>query len=468
MGFVFFLFQIDGNASFPEQRPTAFIHANLIPMTTNIVLADHTVIVEDKLISNVGPTDKTEIPPKAIVINCQDNYLMPGLADMHMHLRHDWMSDAWPVSPLKLYLVNGVTTIRCFGPNGKTGRFGLDWRKEINSGRLDGPRILTCGPMLRGHFNEDPEKIVINQKYQGFDFIKIYSFVTKAEYHAIMETARKLPIYTAGHIPFQVGLEGVLAEGMDEIAHVEEFLWEFSDFDRRQYFESEAEWMDYVTRATFDRFEPYLKLNQIEREQRLEALAGEILKKVNGRPITVSTTLVLDAIIVQKLFTPDQFLKKSENRYLPAAYLKRFQEGREKHQLQFKGAEVFAPFKYMLDRKLLKTLKNAGIPLLLSTDAGTGGMGIVPGFSIHEELCILVENGFSPYEAIAAGTVLASKIVKRMNGQDDFGTIASGKRADLILVEQNPLDDVANIRKIRGVMAAGRWYDQEAISNILR
>jgi imidazolonepropionase-like amidohydrolase len=122
----------------------------------------------------------------------------------------------------------------------------------------------------------------------------------------------------------------------------------------------------------------------------------------------------------------------------------------------------------MLDRKLLKTLKNAGIPLLLSTDAGTGGMGIVPGFSIHEELCILVENGFSPYEAIAAGTVLASKIVKRMNGQDDFGTIASGKRADLILVEQNPLDDVANIRKIRGVMAAGRWYDQEAISNMLR
>ena len=468
MGFVFFLFQIDSNALSPEQRPTAFIHANIIPMTTNIVLSDHTVIVEGKLISNIGPTNKTELPPKAIVINCQNNYLMPGLADMHMHLRHDWMSDAWPVSPLKLYLANGVTTIRCFGPNGKTGRFGLNWKEEIESRRLDGPRILTCGPMLRGHFNEDPEHIVVKQKYQGFDFIKIYSFVTKEEYHTIMETAKKLHIYTAGHIPFQVGLEGVLAKGMDEIAHIEEFLWEFSDFDRRQYFESDEEWMSYVIRATFDRFEPYLELNEVEREQRLEALAEELLKKVNGRPITVSTTLVLDAIIVQKLFAPDRFLKKPENRYLPEAYLKRFQEGREKHQLQFKGGEIFAPFKYMLDRKLLKTLKNAHIPLLLSTDAGTGGMGIVPGFSIHEELGILVENGFSPYEAIAAGTVIASKIVKRMNGQDDFGTIVSGKRADLILVEQNPLDDVVNIRKIRGVMAAGRWYGQEAISNMFR
>jgi hypothetical protein len=265
-----------------------------------------------------------------------------------------------------------------------------------------------------------------------------------------------------------VGLEGVLAEGMDEIAHIEEFLWEFSDFDRRQYFESEGEWMDFVIRATFDRFKPFLKLNGMEREQRLEALAGEILKKVKGKPIAINTTLVVDAIVVQKLFAPGQFLKKPENRYLPAAYLKRFRDGQEKHQLQFKGGEIFAPFKYMLDRKLLKTLKNTDIPLLLSTDAGTGGMGIVPGFSIHEELGILVENGFSPYEAIAAGTVMASEIVKRMNGKDDFGTITPGKRADLILVEQNPLGDVANIRKICGVMAAGRWYGQEAISNMLR
>lgn len=462
-----FLVHLTGKALALEQSSTAFIHANIIPMTTEGVLTDQTVIVEGKRILIVDPSSEAEIPLKARVINCRNAYLMPGLADMHMHIRYDWLSEAWPVCPLKLYLANGVTTIRCFGPNGKTGRYGLQWREEIESRRLDGPNILTCGPMLRGHFNEDPENIVIKQKYQGFDFIKIFSFVTRQEYHAIMETAKKVQIYTAGHIPFQVGLEGIIAEGMDEVAHIEEFLWEFSGLDRGRYFEGEKEWMAYVIKATFARFEPYLQLNMQEKEQRLEALAAGILKKLKSRPIPVCTTLVVDDIIMQKLFAPNQFLKKPENKYLPGTYMKRFREGREKHQLQFKGGEAFAPFKYMLDKKFLKAFKKANIPLLLSTDAGTGGMGIVPGFSIHDELGILVENGFSPYEAIATGTVTASKIVKRMNGQDDFGTIAPGKRADLILVEQNPLEDVANARKIRGVMAAGRWYDQETLSKML-
>ena len=119
----------------------------------------------------------------------------------------------------------------------------------------------------------------------------------------------------------------------------------------------------------------------------------EILEAIAG------TTMVLDELIVQKLFNPEAFLKKRENRYLPSSYLERFRLGREKHQRQFKGGEVFAPVKYMVDRKLLMALKSMKIPLLLSTDAGTGAMGIVPGFSLHDELRILVENGFTPYEA---------------------------------------------------------------------
>ena len=90
-------------------------------------------------------------------------------------------------------------------------------------------------------------------------------------------------------------------------------------------------------------------------------------------------------------------------------------------------------------------MKKAGIPLLLSTDAGTGGMGIVPGFSIHDKLRILTENGFTPYEAIITGTVTASNVIQTMTGAGDFGTIEVGKRADLILVNKNPLSDVANI-----------------------
>jgi len=467
IGFWILWVQMAGSALALEERPTAFIHAYLIPMTSAIVLPDQTVVVEGNRITDVGPSSRTEVPTSARVVNCRNAFLMPGLADMPMHLRYNWMSDAWPVSPLKLYLANGVTTIRCFGPRGKTGRYARKWRKEIDAGRLAGPNILTCGPQLRGHFKKNPEHIVINQKYQRFDFIKIYSYVTRKEYHTILSTAKKLNLYTAGHIPFQVGLDGVLTESMDEIAHIEEFLWEFSDFDRQRYFESEGEWMAYAIRTTFDRLAPYLELEPQDREQKLEALVAATLNKLKGRPIPVCTTLVVDDVIVQKLFDPDQFIRKPENRYLPSGYLNRLRKGQEKHQMQFKGGEVFAPLKYMLDKKLLAAFKEINIPLLLSTDAGTGGMGIVPGFSIHDELRILVENGFTPYEAIAAGTVVASKIVKRMNGRDEFGTIVPGKRADLILLRKNPLEDVANANKIRGVMAAGRWYDQKAIAEML-
>jgi hypothetical protein len=94
-------------------------------------------------------------------------------------------------------------------------------------------------------------------------------------------------------------------------------------------------------------------------------------------------------------------------------------------------------------------------------------MGIVPGFSLHDELRILVENGFTPFEAIAAGTVRAAEVIRSMSGRGDFGTIETGKRADLLLVNGNPLEDVSNIRELRGVMAAGVWYDREALQSIL-
>jgi imidazolonepropionase-like amidohydrolase len=153
---------------------------------------------------------------------------------------------------------------------------------------------------------------------------------------------------------------------------------------------------------------------------------------------------------------------------MPLSYREILQKGQEKHQRQFRGGEKFAPFKYKLDKKLLIHLKELGLPLLLSTDAGTGGMGVVPGFSLHDELEILVENGFSPYEAIAAGTVVAAEIVARMNGKNDFGTITPGKRADLVLVAQNPLEHIANTRKIVGVMANGRWFDKDRLENFLQ
>jgi hypothetical protein len=280
-----------------------------------------------------------------------------------------------------------------------------------------------------------------------------------------MLAAKELGMYTSGHIPYAVGLEGVLAEGMDEIAHVEELLPEFIDFDRTRDLTPE-EWLSYVVETAVLQWDLSPDADPEDSEVKNPATLMRIAEQLRSADVPVCTTLVIDDVIQWKLFQPEAFLSRSENRYLPPVYLEQFRHGEEKHQVQFRGIEDLAAFKYDLDRWLLAGLREAGILLLLGSDSGTGGMGIVPGYSIHDELRILVENGFSPYEAIATGTVNAAAVVERMTGDGKFGTIEEGKRADLILVRGNPLEDVTTIEEPLGVMAAGRWYSRETLAEM--
>lgn len=444
-----------------------FQNVNLVPMTNEKTVKNQTVLIKGNRIIEIGPSKTIAVPENSKHINGTGAYLMPGLADMHMHTRDDWnewLSD-WPISPLYLYLANGVTTIRCFGPHGDPFGYVLRWREKINSGQLIGPTIYTSGPIIYGPANS-PKKIVQEQIAKGFDFIKLYSFLSKEEFHEALITAKQAGMYTAGHIPFQVGLEGVLSEGMDEIAHIEELAFEFVEFDRNKGVNG-RDWMPYVIKTAYQQFKPYFGLNMEELDNKFGNSVPSVASKVHSANVPVCTTLFLDEVIVEKLYEPEQFMSKPENTYLPRKYVAAFRQGREKHQMQFRGIEDFAPFKRTVDRILLKYLKEAEVLFVLGTDTGGGWMGLVPGFSIHDELRILTENGFTPYEAIKTGTVNAAIVIEEMNGNGDFGTIEIGKRADLILVNDNPLEDVANIKNILGVMASGRWYDKTMLQNFI-
>ena len=229
------------------EKVTAFVHVNLLPMTEEKILLDQTVIAKKSQIIAIGPTKEVAIPDNSIVIDGSNLYLMPGLADMHIHTDTAWLNGGWPVSPFDLFLANGVTTIRDFGPRGAPADYALRWRNEIKRGRLRGPTIYAAGPILYGPV-ENAEKIVRIQKEQDSDFVKLYSFLSAAEFNDAIATAQNLNLYTAGHIPFAVGLDGVLAAGMNEIAHIEELDFEFLDFDRSRKL-GHAQWFRYILQA---------------------------------------------------------------------------------------------------------------------------------------------------------------------------------------------------------------------------
>ncbi len=132
-----------------QEAYTAFVDVSLVPMTQEGIVENQTVLIRGSKIIKIGLTDQLKLPRNTKIIPGKGHYLMPGLADMHMHTRQDWEDrEIWPVHPLNLYLANGVTTIRDFAPHGSPLTYALQWRDEIQSGTRIGPNIYTSGKLL--------------------------------------------------------------------------------------------------------------------------------------------------------------------------------------------------------------------------------------------------------------------------------------------------------------------------------
>ena len=457
--------QASGSAWAQVEKVTAFVNVNLAPMTEETIIPAQTVLVKGALITAIGPSKEIDIADNSIVIDGSNFYLIPGLADMHIHTDTKWLNGGWPVSPLDLFLANGVTTIRDFGPKGIPADHALFWRNEIKGGRFWGPTIYAAGPILYGPV-DNAGKIVRAQKEQGFDFIKLYSFLSVTEFHDAMATAKRLNMYTAGHIPFAVGLDGILAAGMNEIAHIEELDFEFLEFDRSRTLGHE-EWFRYILQMATEKFGPVAHLPLDELKVKYQTEIQNIVEKLEASKTPICTTLTVDDIVVKKLFHADRLASGPTSQYLPYGFIESLQEGKNRHQILFKGHEDFARLHFKINQLLLRELHDGGVTLVLGTDAGGIGMGLVPGFSLHDELRLMIENGFTPYEAIRTATVNAADVINKMNGKGNFGSIEVGKRADLVMIDGNPLDDINHLENIHGVMASGRWLDKSTLQSML-
>ena len=289
--------------------PVVFYDINLVPMTSETVLEHQTVVIQGNRIVAVGPIATVDIPGNARVLAGNGSYLMPGLADMHIHTYDNW--NTWPVSPLKLYLANGVTTIRCLGPRGGDQKHALRWQEKIDKGELAGPYIYACGPILYGPV-DDPQKRVLEQAKAGFDFVKLYSFLSPKDFQTAMAAARQAGMHTAGHLPMQIGLDGTLSGGLAEIAHIEELAWEIFYFDRKKNIKG-RKWMSYVAKMAYRQYtQLYKDLDTAALNEKIGDTLSEIAAKVKAADVPICTTLYIDEVIIDKLYKPDAFIDKPE------------------------------------------------------------------------------------------------------------------------------------------------------------
>ena len=411
------LLALPGTAALAQPVPadslTAFVGAHVVSMRTPEVLRDYTVIVRNGVISAIGPRAQVQVPAAARRIDASGEYLMPGLVDFHVHVgeRRD----------LSRYLAHGVTTIVNMGGNASSM---LAWRDSVRARAMVGPDIYVGaflnGPLERGgpltvQTTADARDAVQQASERRYDFIKVYNSLTEPQFLAAMEEARARRLPVIGHAVRSIGLARGFALGQQAVAHAEEYMYDGLRVGDTAGIPAVVE---YTRRARAGFIANLSAYDAIQRQW--------------GKPAVV-----------------DSFLRASE-----ASDLSEFWRTR------WRNAD-YATRRGSLDRlwflkELTLAMQRGGVIVLLGTDSPSIP-GMFAGASIHEELRLLVDAGLSPYEALSAGTRNAGGFAQRVFGSAPFGTIATGQRADLILLRGNPLSDVAHARHPVGVMVRGRW-----------
>jgi imidazolonepropionase-like amidohydrolase len=408
---------------------TAFLNVNVVPMTEDTVIEAQTVIVADGIITVIGAVDTVPVPKDANVVDGTDRYLMPGLAEMHAHVPDIGSDNLDRV--LTLFAANGVTTIR--GMLGRPSHLVL--RQQLREGQLFGPRLITSGPSLNGNSVDGPAhgaSLVRSQHAAGYDFIKIHPGLSAREFNAIAEAANELGIPFAGHVPVSVGVAGALDVGMATIDHLDGYMAALMPAE-----------VDHS--GGYGGFFDILLADQVETTH-IEGLVRQTLAAGTWNVPTQSLVeqLINDVSVSELANRPDM-------RYMPKATVQQWVE-RKEAQLKDRGfSPEIGARAIEIRREIIYELHEAGAGLLLGSDAPQ--IFNVPGFSIHHELGFLVAAGLTPFEALATGTTAAAEFLGL-----NTGTVAPGKDADLVLLDANPLEDIANTRRIHGVMLRGEWH----------
>lgn len=433
--------------------PTTFTitHVTIIDTSGGPSAADMTVIVKDEHIADVrksaagGATEGS-------VIDGTGKFLIPGLWDMHVHtVFGDWLPRNEKVT-LPLFVANGITGVRDMGGDLPVLK---EWRAAIAAGRLLGPRMVIAGPMLDGPVPRFPSSAPIKNaadgtrtvddlKAQGVDFIKIQSLIPRDGYFAAAAEAKKIGIVFVGHVPDAVRASEASNAGQKSIEHY------------TGIFEGCTAIEDQLIKGPKG-----LGLNVANYDPaRARALIALMAKNHTWQV----PTLVWER--GQWLVDDIDLSHDPLTKYAPAAWKDRTWPMFVKDIMHDMDTDPLPVRKKFVQMELDMTLAmfRAGVPFLAGTDTAAG-VHIFPGFSLHQELELFVRAGLTPLQALQTATRNPADFLGR---SADFGTVEKGKVADLVLLDADPLRDISNTRKIRGVVLAGKFFDRGRLDAMLK
>jgi imidazolonepropionase-like amidohydrolase len=410
----------------PPDTIQAFVNVDVVPMDSERVLTDQTVVIEDGRIVSVSPTAATQLPADAVQIDGTGKFLIPGLAEMHGHIPPPEAPPEHVESVLFLYVANGITTVR--GMLGYPGQ--LELKASAARGEIVAPNLYLAGPSFSGQSVDSPEQAderVRAQAEEGWDLVKVHPGLTREEYDAMARAATETGMRFGGHVPEAVGLRHAIEMGQETFDHIDGYEAELTTFE-----------------GPLD-----------------ESQLAEIVELSRAAGVWVVPTLILWETLYGTADL-DSLRALPELRYAPPAQVAQWISIHEQRLAEpdFDPAEGRRLIAARM--RILEALHDGGVRILMGTDAPQ--QFSVPGFSLHREVRRMTEAGMSPYEVLVSGT---RNVGDYFADEDDFGTVEVGQRADLVLLGANPLEDVGNIDSIEGVMVAGRWLPRAEIDRRL-
>jgi len=422
------------------QEAYAFVGVHVVPMDRYGVLEDRTVVVRGGTIEAVEASEGFEVPADATVIPGEGRFLLPGLAEMHARIPGSETPEEVVEDLLFLYLAHGITTVRSMA--GARGHRDLKLRALRN--QILSPILYLASPPIAGEEEQEPdtvEALVEGLARQNWDFLRVDEDLTREVWDRLTETAIGRGLTYGGVVSDSVGLRYALATGISSVEHLDGFLEESVNPETKRRLRSDPD---------------------LPMERLLEATDLQEILAIAGRTRSAGTYVAptLQLLEIRARPTDLQALDSLPDLdYVPPEIRLRWRE-----EKRGAGAEPRETAERLVEVRgeIVEALNDVGAELLMA--AGSLHAYSAPGFSLHRELRALRDAGLTPYEILLTGTRNVAQYASRELGEaGNFGAVAPGNRADLILVDENPLEGLETLERPAGVMARGRWIPASRI-----